>query len=110
MKSFRYRLFSLFIACFFLVQVHAQHMPDRNDGIQPNASQVSKVKNAPSSWTIMIYAQADSILNNFAVKNFQAMATIGSNSKVNIITQWNQPRKDGVWRYRIEKNTRNPEP
>lgn len=57
-----------------------------------------------AKWTIMIYAQADSILNNFAAKNFHAMATIGSNENLNIITQWNQPRKRGTWRYKIEKN------
>lgn len=55
-------------------------------------------------WTIMIYAQADHILNNFAIKNFNAIAKIGSNENLNIIVQWNQPRKKGMWRYKIDKN------
>jgi len=57
-----------------------------------------------STWTIMIYAQTDSVLNNFVLQNFNAMASIGSNEKLNIIVQWNQPRKEGTWRYKIEKN------
>jgi len=52
----------------------------------------------------MIYAQADSILNNFAIKNFNEMASVGSNKNLNIIVQWNQPRQNGIWRYKIEKN------
>ncbi|MBU1007550.1 hypothetical protein KKA53_00520 [Candidatus Dependentiae bacterium] len=58
----------------------------------------------PSTWTIMIYAQTDSILNNFVLQNFNAMANVGSNKKLNIIVQWNQPQKEGTWRYKIEKN------
>ena len=54
--------------------------------------------------TIMIYAQADSILNSFAARNFQSMSTIGSNEDLNIIAQWNQPQKKGSWRYKIDKN------
>ena len=60
--------------------------------------------NAQPSWTIMIYAQADSILNNFAIKNFNEMASVGSNKNLNIIVQWNQPRQNGTWRYKIDKN------
>jgi len=63
-----------------------------------------KVHTQEASWTLMIYAQADPILNNFAIKNFNAMSTIGSNEKMNLIIQWNQPQKTGVWRYKIEKN------
>lgn len=57
-----------------------------------------------SKWTIMIYVQSDSILNNFAIRNFKAMSLVGSNDDLNIIVQWNQPRRQGVWRYKIEKN------
>lgn len=57
-----------------------------------------------AEWTVMIYAQADSILNSFAMKNFQAMSTVGSNENLNIVVQWNQPKKRGIWRYKIEKN------
>jgi hypothetical protein len=53
-------------------------------------------KEAPipsAEWTVMIYAQADPILNNFALRNFHAISTIGSNEKLNVIVQWNQPQK-----------------
>lgn len=59
---------------------------------------------SPTKWTIMIYAQADSVLNSFAARNFHAMSTVGSNEDLNLIVQWNQPRKKGVWRYKINKN------
>jgi hypothetical protein len=56
-----------------------------------------------AKWVIMIYVEADEILNAFAVKNFNAIAQIGSTKDVQIIVQWNQPRKKGTWRYLIEK-------
>jgi len=55
-------------------------------------------------YTIMIYVEADDILNPFAVKNFNAIATIDSSKKMNVIVQWNQPRQAGTWRYKIEKD------
>jgi hypothetical protein len=57
-----------------------------------------------AKWTVMIYAEADSILNNFAARNFHAMSNIGSNENLNIIVQWNQPHKKGTWRYKIDKH------
>jgi hypothetical protein len=32
------------------------------------------------------------------------MATIGSNNKLNLLVQWYQPNKRGIWRYKINKN------
>ena len=59
--------------------------------------------NAQAQWTVMIYAQADKKLNSFAARNFNAMATIGSDENLNLLVQWNQPGKAGTWRYKIEK-------
>jgi len=52
----------------------------------------------------MIYVQSDPILNNFVIKNFQAMAKVGSTKNLTIVVQWNKPGKQGTWRYVIEKN------
>ena len=87
MKIFKIKTISIL---FFLVSISSKAYPQKE-----------------ASWTLMIYAQADPILNNFAIKNFNAMATIGSNEKMNLIIQWNQPNKNGVWRYKIEKNKLN---
>ena len=57
-----------------------------------------------ANWSILIYTQTDNILNNFAIRNFNSMAAVGSNDKLNIIVQWNQPNKKGIWRYKIDKN------
>lgn len=57
-----------------------------------------------AEWTMLIYAQANNALSNFAHKNFSEVAAIGSNLNCNILVQWFQPGKTGVWRYKIEKN------
>lgn len=59
--------------------------------------------NAPAEWTILVYAQAKNNLSNFAYKNFNDMATIGSGSNLNILVQWFQPEQQGIWRYKVEK-------
>lgn len=65
---------------------------------------VSAKTQTVAKWTVMVYAQTDSILNSFVIKNFQSMSTIGSNKNLNIVAQWNQPRNIGRRRYKIEKN------
>lgn len=54
-------------------------------------------------WTVLTYAQANNILSSYAYKNFSDMALIGSSSDLNILVEWHQPEKEGIWRYRIEK-------
>jgi hypothetical protein len=56
-----------------------------------------------ANWTILIYAQANNSLCNFAFKNFNDIATIGSNKNLNILVQWYNPGKPGIWRYKIDK-------
>ncbi|MBU4270161.1 hypothetical protein KJ644_03270 [Candidatus Dependentiae bacterium] len=57
-----------------------------------------------ADWTILIYVQAKNNLSRFATQNLYSMAKIGSNNNLNILVQWYQPGKDGVWRYQILKD------
>jgi len=57
-----------------------------------------------ADWTILIYVQAKNNLSRFATQNLYSMAKIGSNANLNILVQWYQPGKDGVWRYQILKD------
>lgn len=59
--------------------------------------------NAKAEWTILVYAQAKNNLSNFAYKNFNDMAIVGSGTNLNILVQWYQPDQQGVWRYKVEK-------
>ncbi|MBT4594260.1 hypothetical protein HOD08_00040 [bacterium] len=55
-------------------------------------------------WTIMLYIQAKNNLSFYAARNLNEIASIGSNEKVNIVVQWEQPNQKGVSRYHIKKN------
>jgi len=59
---------------------------------------------ALADWTVLVFVQAKNNLNKFAIKNLSDMASIGSNSNLNILVQWYQPNQKGVWRYKINKN------
>lgn len=56
-----------------------------------------------ADWTVLIFVQAKNSLSSFAHKNFTDMATVGSNSNLNILVEWHQPKKQGVWRYKVGK-------
>jgi hypothetical protein len=58
---------------------------------------------AVPDWTMLVFVQANNNLANFAVKNFSDMALVGSNAKVNLLVQWYQTGRKGIWRYKIEK-------
>lgn len=60
-----------------------------------------------ADWTILIYAQANNSLEKFAHRNFADAAAVGSGKKLNLLVQWFQPGKSGVWRYKIEKGRMN---
>ncbi len=64
---------------------------------------------AQAEWTVLIFAQANNSLHNFAHKNFNDMATFGSNKKLNLLVQWHQPKHEGTWRYKINKGKLNLE-
>lgn len=63
--------------------------------------------NHVADWTILIYAQANNSLSKFAHRNFADAAAVGSGKKLNLLVQWFQPGKNGVWRYKIEKGRMN---
>lgn len=56
-----------------------------------------------TEWTVLIYMQAKNNLDSFAHKNLTDIAATGSNKKLNVLVQWFQPGKQGVWRYRVEQ-------
>src|SRR5579859_6177540 len=41
-------------------------------------------------WTILVYMQAANNLQPYSLKNIAQMASVGSNSDVNIVVQWKQ--------------------
>ena len=57
-----------------------------------------------AEWTVLVYVQARNNLSKFALKNLSDMSKIGSSSDLNILVQWYQPDRQGVWRYKIEKD------
>jgi len=54
-------------------------------------------------WTVVVYVQANNNLGKYAIKNFEDMASIGSNDKLKLLVQWYDPNHKGIWRYRIDK-------
>lgn len=58
---------------------------------------------AIADWTVLVYAQANNNLSQYAEKNFADMTTIGSNENLNILVEWHQPNRPGAWRYKIDK-------
>lgn len=59
---------------------------------------------AIADWTVLIYVQAKNNLSRFATQNLHSMAKVGSNKNLNILVQWYQPGKEGIWRYQVLKN------
>ncbi|MFH1831424.1 MAG: clostripain-related cysteine peptidase [bacterium] len=92
MSAFR-RHISIFI--FVLVSVFA-------GAFQTHASSGVQKAKGEVDWTILIYAQANNSLSTFAYKNFNDMATAGSNKDVNVVVQWYKAGEPGTFRYRIE--------
>jgi hypothetical protein len=63
------------------------------------------LNNPPSAeWTIMVYMNAKNSLENAGLYDFQAMAAVGSSSKVNFVVELGRPERgqhitgDGDWR------------
>ncbi len=54
-----------------------------------------------AEWTFLVYMAADNNLNDFAVKNLYDMARVKPSDKLNVLVQWNQPKRKGMWRYRV---------
>ncbi len=81
------RLVLLYLLCngFFISQIHAI-----------------------AEWTVLVYIQADNNLSPFAEYNIRDMQSgiYVNSSRVNILVQWDQPRNNRTWRYRIVKNGR----
>lgn len=55
-----------------------------------------------AEWSIMIYLQARNNLAPFAAANLDALAAHAGNPQVNFLAQWDQPKKPGCWRYKVE--------
>ncbi len=64
--------------------------------------EIAQGKQPLDDWTIFIYMEARNNLSPFAITNLNDMARIGSiPGRFNICVQWNQPQKNGSWRYKI---------
>lgn len=61
-----------------------------------------------AEWTVLVYLQADNNLSPFAEYNIKDMQSgiYANSSLVNILVQWDQPRNNRTWRYKIVKNGR----
>ncbi|MFA6990980.1 MAG: clostripain-related cysteine peptidase [Candidatus Babeliales bacterium] len=61
-----------------------------------------------AEWTVLVYLQADNNLAPFAEYNIKDMqgGIYANSSLVNILVQWDQPRNNRTWRYKIVKNGR----
>ncbi|HBS48432.1 TPA: hypothetical protein DEO28_00040 [Candidatus Dependentiae bacterium] len=70
---------------------------------QLNAHALKDVKVA--EWSFFVYAQTKNDLNNFFAKNLRDMAKVGSSDKLNVVVQWEQPKKIGTWRYKVQKGS-----
>jgi len=74
---------------------------------------------AKKEWTVMVYMNAKNNLEPFALANFHSMAAVGSNAKVNVVTEMGRPstyrytEEDGNWsgvyRFFVAKGS-NPRP
>ena len=49
----------------------------------------------------LVYAQTKNDLNSFFINNLRDMAKVGSNKNLEILVQWEQPNKNGIWRYKV---------
>ncbi len=63
-----------------------------------------KAKKTPAEWTIVTYIQSDNNLFPYSKYNIEGMEEAGATSNVNILIQWDQPRNQKTWRYKIEKD------
>lgn len=61
---------------------------------------------ALAEWTFITYIQADNNLADFAVYNISDMQKVTIPSSVNVLVQWDQPRNNKTWRYKIVKGGR----
>lgn len=67
-----------------------------------NSKQTTLYAQEIADWTVLVYAQANNSLYEYANKNFIDMASIGSTKNVNILVEYRQPNHQGGWRYQIE--------
>ncbi len=62
-----------------------------------------------TTWTVFVIAQTKGCdkrsddLHSFFIQNLKDMARIGSNERLNILVQWEQPQKNGIWRYKATR-------
>jgi len=55
-------------------------------------------------WTILLFIQARNNLAPFAIQNLRALTNSGVPNHINLVIQWEQPNKKGVYRYLVEGN------
>ncbi len=100
----------LFNAVFSIPLIHAHPAPSKNKIVEKAAKNKAApkkktTKKAATKWTILFYIQARNNLAPYAAQNLRDMAKSYGNKQVNIVVQWDQPGKEGAWRYKIEKES-----
>ncbi|MFH1831431.1 MAG: clostripain-related cysteine peptidase [bacterium] len=95
---------SVFVSGLFADSIFATGKTDIKDNkIIVSADKATK---ANAAWTIVVYIQSDNDLYYYSTYNINDMQKVGSTSNVNIIVQWDQPRNNKTWRYKILKGGR----
>lgn len=57
-----------------------------------------------NKWSFLTYMQADNDLAPFATLNLHDMQKVGSTSDVNVLVQWDKPKDNITYRYKILQN------
>jgi hypothetical protein len=110
-----YKQYLLIAGLFFLAltgksaenTVNESYETTRNSLVEEKIINDSESKNAffdKKEWTILLFIQARNNLAPFAIQNLRALTNSGIPNHINLVIQWEQPNKKGVFRYIVEGN------
>lgn len=99
----------VYASCSYGVYAQSQEADVDDSQIKPQYQLQESAQTAHESskisvadWTIVVYLQADNSLASFADYNIKDMQVgLKSNTKVNVLVQWDQPNNNKTWRYKI---------
>ncbi len=95
-QSINLRIKRFIVFCFIYFSVFSPRIFSESEKI-PSETE--------ATWTILVIAQTKGYddLHRFFIQNLKDMARIGSNETLNILVQWEQPQKNGIWRYKVTR-------
>lgn len=110
MRTIKHLLHLLMLASIAMQPLAARQAKqvERKSAVQkkkpkPSQPTVSKL----AEWTMLVYIAADNSLASYASYNINDMAAgITANNSLNLLVQWDQPRNNKTWRYRITPRTK----